>query len=267
MALQSYLKSIVPMVKNRLILPILAILVFVSVPLYNGIASKYLDESLRQSATAYALARSINAGVSVIQDSSISVSMGVGGDIAVGEVLDPINDATEKLSSIITISMLMIGLEKTLYEISQTGIVYIILIALSLLFIFYNKLIIKKALIILIMLRIFVPFSATVSYAFDQKFFSDKIEQNVVKLEHIEKKAGNKSNAGKADSGFFSSIVESTSEAYKTFKSNMSYYIDNAADIIDNIMNLSMAYFSKYLINLILLPLLLFYLIKGVLKE
>jgi len=125
--------------KNALILSLFAIIVVISVPLYDKITNKYLNESLKQAAITYAVTRSINAAVSVIQESSLTIGVGVEGNLALGQALDPINDATERFSDLLTFSLWSLGSEKIIYELSKLPAFTIIIIVLALINIFYNS--------------------------------------------------------------------------------------------------------------------------------
>jgi len=61
--------------------------------------------------------------------------------------------------------------------------------------------------------------------------------------------------------------ISNTAQSYEEFKKSMNFYINNASQIINELINLSVFYFSKNLLNLLLLPLLLAYIIKNSMKE
>ena len=80
-------------------------------------ASEYFNETLKRAVFTYAIARGINGVVSVIQDSEIAFSpAGVGVTLAVGEVLDPINDLIERFSLVMLVSTASLGIQKILLE-------------------------------------------------------------------------------------------------------------------------------------------------------
>ncbi len=234
---------------KRFLLPILAIVVFISAPLYQNISQKYIDNSLKGAIVTYALLRTLNAGVSLVQKSSITLGVGIEGNIAVGEVLDPINDAIERFSDMVTLSIWTLGSQKALFEISKTKGVIIFVILLSILSIFFPSDFTKRVLIILILLRLFIPFSAVVSNYFDKVIFEPKIQKSMKTLEFAKNKIDSK--------------VGNITDAYSRFKEKMSFYIDNSSKIISELINLSLTYFGKYLFELILLPLFLVYLVKN----
>jgi len=82
-------------------------------PANQTYAKRYLNESILLSASTYATCRVINGGVSSLQESSISISpWGVGLEYEAGQILDPINDAVERLSEACVHSMAMLGAQR-----------------------------------------------------------------------------------------------------------------------------------------------------------
>jgi len=82
-------------------------------PANQTYAKRYLNESIVLSASTYATCRVINGGVSSLQESSISISpWGVGLEYEAGQILDPINDAVERLSEACVHSMALLGAQR-----------------------------------------------------------------------------------------------------------------------------------------------------------
>jgi len=83
---------------SRTVLILLA-LALVALSFYDWLdqfAREYVAETMKETIVIYALARTINAAVSVLQSSEVGLPVA---SIGIGEVLDPINDAVERLSS------------------------------------------------------------------------------------------------------------------------------------------------------------------------
>jgi hypothetical protein len=253
--------------KSNIILSFLTAIVFLTTPLYTAFSQKYIDESLKDSVVTYAALRSLNAGISVIQESSLSFSLGIGGDIAIGQVLDPLNDAIERFSDLITLSIWVLGAQKALFEISKTDIIYIVVFIVVLFGLFFKHKLLNKFLVILIILRLFIPFSAVVSHYFNNQIFDPQIEKNLSIIQHSSKEPL-KISSHKSD-GFFSAINDSlndTKDSVEKFMEYVNFYISNSSKIMSAIINLSSAYLAKYLLNLILLPLLFVYIVRNIAK-
>jgi len=84
-----------------IILPPLRSAVFKN-PLFNQVdqtATARVEESLTRALASFALARVTNGVISVIQESEVAVSpAGVGLNLALGQILDPLNDMVERFS-------------------------------------------------------------------------------------------------------------------------------------------------------------------------
>ena len=119
---------------KKMITPILlvalAVVCFVSLPeivlrplglsYLDNKAEEYYNNTMKNALVAYATARAINAGVSVIQDTEIEISpAGVGMSLALGEMLDPINDIIERFSWILLVSLSSLAIQRVILEIGQ----------------------------------------------------------------------------------------------------------------------------------------------------
>lgn len=225
---------------QKILLPIFAIFVFISTPLYDNLSKNYINNSLTNSALTYATLRGLNAAVSVIQESSINFGIGVEANIAIGQAVDPINDAIERFSDMITLSIWALGSEKIIYEVSKTPLMIWIVIILSLIGIFIKRDYIRKILIILIIARIFIPFSALISDYTYKEVFQTKVETNLQIL----------------------SSPPKTENSIESIQKSISYYITNSPKLITALLNLSMLYFGRFILDILLLPLFLIYLVR-----
>ena len=76
-------------------------------------SSTYLDDTLKKAIYTYAIVRGINGVISVLQNSSVAMSpAGIGINMALGEILDPINDLMERFSWVMLVSIAAIGIQK-----------------------------------------------------------------------------------------------------------------------------------------------------------
>lgn len=91
-------------------------------------STEYIDNSLTNAGTAFVLARSFNAIVSVFQESEVQLEpAGVGVSLALGQVLDPVNDLVERFSWIMLASLTSLGIQKFLVEITPFVSIQILL--------------------------------------------------------------------------------------------------------------------------------------------
>jgi hypothetical protein len=85
----------------------------------DSAGTEYVDEAFNRALVAFALARATNAIISVVQDSEIDIApAGIGVTIAIGEALDPVNDMIERFSWVMLVSLVSLGIQKLLIDIS-----------------------------------------------------------------------------------------------------------------------------------------------------
>jgi hypothetical protein len=134
----------------------------------DEIGRSYVDEAFDRALIAFALARATNAVISVIQDSEIDISpAGVGVTIAVGEVLDPLNDMIERFSLVMLASLVALGVQKFLLNVVPWFSLNFILVPSLILFLiaivreqFWNipiQSLARRLLILAIILRFSIP--------------------------------------------------------------------------------------------------------------
>lgn len=96
--------------------------VFIEKTFVGGVdrhAQTYLDKTMKKALFTFAVVRGINAVISVVQESDLAVSpAGVGITIAVGEILDPVNDLIERFSWVMLASTTSLGVQRILMTIA-----------------------------------------------------------------------------------------------------------------------------------------------------
>jgi hypothetical protein len=86
----------------------------------DNLAQKDIDSSLKRALVSFGSARALNAIISVMQGTEISIEpMGVGMTLAPGEALDPVNDLIERFSMVMLASSTSIGIQKIFLQISS----------------------------------------------------------------------------------------------------------------------------------------------------
>jgi hypothetical protein len=226
---------------QKLLLPVFAIFVFISTPLYDKISQNYINSSLKKSAITYATLRGLNAAVSVIQESSVNIGIGVEASIAIGQAVDPINDAIERFSDMITLSIWALGSEKIIYEVSKTPLMIWVVILLSIFGIFIKRDYVQKILVVLIIIRLFIPFSALVSNYTYKEVFQTKIQSNLAILKS----------------------PPTTRNSIESIRKSIAYYTTNSLKFITALLNLSILYFGRFVLDVLLLPLFLVYIARS----
>jgi hypothetical protein len=238
-------------------------------------ANAYFTESISKAGLAYATCRVINGSISIIQNSDLNLTPGgFGITLAAGQILDPIDDMTERLSDVLVTAIVSLGIQKLVYEISLSyapPILAILLFTLSILIWFKNKklqifqkTILKIAFIVLIV-RFCLPVSSIANSFLHENFFNDQISETKDKLELVTFDLDELTTLSLPETdGFWSKITNSASlvmdktsiitDALITMKNNM-------GEIIANLVKLTTLYVGVFIIQVLILPLAVFWLL------
>jgi len=177
----------------KLIILLSTLFVFNLSTLPDKIATNYLDNALKASATAYVAARGINATISLLQDIDLSIGFVSGSP---GELLDPVNDLIERFSNILLISTTSLGIQKIMLGISGWLVIKIFITLLLSLLISHLLLINKttlisqqylpliyKGIIFSLVLRFAIPIMAISSGLIENLFIEEQISSNITQLQ------------------------------------------------------------------------------------
>ena len=107
-------------------IPVLLVVVLNWLPDIDAAAAEYLDQSLADSLVIYGSARALNAIISVPQSVHISISLGAGVGLNLGEALDPLNDLIERFSGFVLYGLAAIGLQKLVLAATSSLVMKII---------------------------------------------------------------------------------------------------------------------------------------------
>lgn len=95
---------------------------------------KYTTKALTQAAATYGIARGINAIVSVLQSTEISIGIA---SVSPGEFLDPLNDLVERFSWVAMMAIASLGIQKLLLTIASS-LLFKILLTITGVFLAYS---------------------------------------------------------------------------------------------------------------------------------
>ncbi len=102
------------------------------------------NEAFQRAMIAFGIAKSLNAVISLIQGTELSLTpAGLGITLSVGEILDPLNDMVERFSWVMLLASISLGIQKFLLILSGKTVLQVLLslsgiIALTM--IWYRKL-------------------------------------------------------------------------------------------------------------------------------
>ena len=87
-------------------------------PQLDALASERVDAGLKRALITFATARTLNAVISTLQETTLSVQpLGVGVTLAPGQMLDPINDLVEQFSTLMLAASVSFGVQKVLISV------------------------------------------------------------------------------------------------------------------------------------------------------
>ena len=158
-------------------------------PFIDRLGDEYLDNSLTKAVATYAIVRSSNAVISVLQNTSLELPLI---DVGVGQLLDPIDDALERLSSLLVLSIATLGFMKISFIVIKD--LYIKLLAfLSLAFMItlwieklkpYSKKIIR-IILIASFIRFVIPVAGYLNEYIYTKYIEPPIKENQAVIRDI----------------------------------------------------------------------------------
>ncbi len=176
------------------LLIMLLALILALIPVGIGIDSQ-LSKMLQVTITVFALARGLNAILSVAQGTELSIEpMGVGLTLTPGEILDPLNDLIEQFSSILLLASASLGIQQIILLLSdkpfiQFGLAASIIVMLVTYILpitnEHVRKVLLKLVIVLTILRLMVPVTILVSYQV-QSALSQQREDAVTVLENTQ---------------------------------------------------------------------------------
>jgi len=97
-------------------------------PVSESDVLKQSETGLQRALTTYGVARALNAVISVAQGTEVSIEpFGIGATLALGQVLDPINDIIEQFSSLMLFASVAFGLQILLIKIGAHALISVAL--------------------------------------------------------------------------------------------------------------------------------------------
>jgi hypothetical protein len=91
---------------------IAAVVLLAVAPLADRVGGEALDGSFKRALAALATTRGLDAAISLAQSSEVSFSLGPGGSIGIGQVLDPVNDLVEQYGTLLMTSTTALGIQQ-----------------------------------------------------------------------------------------------------------------------------------------------------------
>ena len=264
---------------------LLSVLLFfssgVQIPVLDSTADTYFRDSISKAGVSYGVCRVINATVSIVKESSLELEpAGIGLSLAVGQVVDPINDMVERLSNVLVMAITSLGIQELTYEISlilAPQILAFFLFVLSIFVWFQNDRIIKlqrlimSIIMILSISRFCLPVSSIANQFLQESFFEEQIleankglARSVADLDKLKEVSLPKYD------GFMETIESSASYLKQKsidLKNAIAITLKNRDIIIQNLLKLTFLYAGIFVIQVLILPIVTFWFLLKIINS
>lgn len=237
-------------------------------PVMDDAADRYFSQAITKAGLAYGTCRVLNASVSFLKESDIELQpAGLGISLAVGQILDPIDDMTERLSEVVVTAITSLGVQKLVHEISLSLSARILALLVLLMSLFslagsariagLQELTLKLLLIMLI-LRIGFPVASMANEFLYENYFSAKIQEanQGLKLGFTEQKCDDIA-LGETEGvvGTFTRGAAFLKDKTAEFQASFREFVNNSGAIIENLLRLTYLYVGLFVIQVLLIPL------------
>ena len=173
---------------------ILLLAFFSASKLFDTYGEQYTEEGFQRSVVAFAIAKTLNGAISVVQGTEVAVEpAGIGLILTPGQILDPVNDLVERFSWVMLICTTSLGIQSILLKIFSSfyfSIIVAVSLFLMVLFLWkYHKTslslrnILYRAIVFLVILRFFIPLMAISSDGLYKAFLESTYIESKHQLE------------------------------------------------------------------------------------
>jgi hypothetical protein len=178
-----------PIRKWLLSLVLLMLAIFSVTPIVDQRAAVEYEQLFQRALVTFALARTINGLISVVQGTEVALQpAGVGLTLTPGEILDPVNDLVERFSWIMLGATISLGIQNVLLEVSAWWLLQALVSVLAawlLIRLWYpgqassfQRALLKRVLLLLVFLRFAVPVMLIANDFLYQQFLEHRYDQS-----------------------------------------------------------------------------------------
>lgn len=236
-------------------------------------AKKLIDDSFTQAVLVFGSAKALNAVISLAQGTELNLPFVV---VAIGEVLDPINDLVEQFSLVMLASMTSLGIQKILLgfvtnEIyNYTLFIFVIVFNIWLFKRFRkdDKLrdIFFKVVFILLFLRFAIPAISYVNdisynYFVKPEYNIENLNSNIIKVKEEVSKVNQETIKQKEQNSFFDKVLEKFDSSYYEKK------VDEYKNAVDNSSEYIIDLIIVFIFQTIFLPILFLFIMYWFIKS
>ena len=251
-------------------------------PFLDQRAAENYEQLFQRAFVTFALARTINGVISVVQGTEIALQpAGVGVTLTPGEILDPVNDLVERFSWIMMGATISLGIQNVLLDISAWWLVQGLVTALAtwlLIRLWYpgqgsqlNRILFRRVFPLLLFIRFAVPVMLIANDMLYQQFLEQRYQQSTEiiteagqELEQIRTEANREIEPGTDDS-MLDSITRVWSNTVDSvdLSGRLKRMQAQAADVIEHLIQLSVV----FILQTALLPVAFLWFFTQVIKR
>ncbi len=242
---------------------------------YQGAADDYghhyTQEGLKRALVTFAIARGLNAVISVAQGTEVAIQpAGVGVNFTPGQILDPLNDLIEWFSWVMLMAATSLGIQELMLTILSAKLFTGLLVALAVVSVAFTW--IKRGeqhavrhwlvrlLALLLVVRFAVPLMALTSEGLYAAFMEERYTASTQRVQSVTERIGeiNRSAESVAQVPEDDSLLGSAKRLYQSTVATLdvSSYVERyqaaATDVSEQVVNLIVV----FVVQTVLLPLL-----------
>lgn len=236
-------------------------------------AKKLVDDSFKQAVIVFGSAKALNAVISLAQGTELDLPFVI---VAIGQVLDPINDLVEQFSLVMLASMTSLGIQKILLgfvtnDIYNYTLLIFVLIFNIWLFKRFNKDeklrdIFFKVTLVLLFLRFAIPMISYVNdisynYFVKPEYNIEKLNENIIQVKDNVSEVTQNTIKQKEENSFLDKVIEKFDSSYYERK------IDEYSSAVDNSSEYIIDLIIVFVFQTILLPVVFLFLLYFFIKS
>jgi len=251
-------------------------------PFMDQRAAADYDQLFQRAFVTFALARTINGVISVVQGTEIALQpAGVGVTLTPGEILDPVNDLVERFSWIMMGATISLGVQNVLLDISAWWVIQALVAALAawlLIRLWYpgqgsqlNRILFRRIFPLLLFIRFAVPVMLIANDMLYQQFLEQRYQQSTEIITETGKELEQLSEetdaeiAPDGDDSMLDSITRAWTNTVDAvdITGRMKRMREQAAELIEHLIQLSVV----FVLQTALLPVAFLWLFTQVVKR
>jgi len=230
-------------------------------PFMDQRASADYDKLFQRAFVTFALARTINGVISVVQGTEVALQpAGVGVTLTPGQILDPVNDLVERFSWIMMGATISLGVQNVLLDISAWWVIQILFAALAawmMVRVWYpgqdsrlQRTLLKRVFLLMLFIRFAVPVMLIANDLLYQQFLEQRYQQSTEiiaeagrELEQIKEEASVEESQD-TDESMLDSITRAWSSTVDSIdlSGRLKRMQAQAADVIEHLIQLSVVF-------------------------